>query len=617
MWPDTIQDLRNYTDICIAQYRESRSFGIPDRKNNRDQSNNFWGKIRKSLASDTFYLSPYNVREIQNVIIDYVRPFYRDEKILCASVVNDLDIVNQDGKDLAACLKHVLQPRTKAGEATLLLLLLHPTTYTQNVRQRQKLVQFFIDNPDIFDFMDELLHGLALYEDRFVTAINYDFIPKESESLYWSKIPMYGAYTRKTPFLYMANQLGLFGVLGSVSLALKFLPALFYSTTNNISHTVLCTAISWLSSLFVDVALCSSTIHVACKSRQIHHQLIGVSTYLNTIDSLVKMSERIPFFQDQPLFFQLHETVLLQKHLNDVRHFLNEYTFSGAASVMHNWGNVFVAYQKLKNISHDVFSNLFHVIGELDIAITLAKLMREDAKNDRHRWCFAQFKEDAAEPMLILKDAWNPILLHHKALDQIISNDMSFTNGMRNVILTGPNSCGKTAITTGFATEIILAQSFGVVPASECVLTPFNRMYVVFAAKSETGKGQSRFSSEINQIKQMLDCLCRLASKGKFAFVILDEIFTGTNPVDGETAAREFLKYFLQKNVGSHSLTMISTHYLSLADIAKQSVICANYKVDARRQNNGTILRSFKIVPGVSLLHTALDLLRTEGLLTT
>lgn len=559
--------------------------------------------------------SAFNQHQMQQMIIDYLASFYKDEGILDANAIRDLDIIQEEGEDLLASLVNILQPRTKTGEATLLLLLLHPTKHMHIIKQRQDLVCFFVENPELMANIDSLLQNIGYTEHQFLSLIGHDFISKETETKYWPKISIYESYIRRIPSLFMAHHLGMFGIRASISIALKMLPLFLYAMTQETSYAALSGIISWGISYFVDCSLYVSLIDFLSKSQKIQHQFVGVLSYLNAVNLLLQLFETIRFFQTQPLFLQLHETVISGKSLNDVRHFLTRKTFVQQRPILHHWGNVFVAYQKIKNIDYDIIANLLHVIGELDVAISLAKIIFKEKTNKHECWCFAQFEKNMLEPKLLLKSTWNPLLLQHKSIDEVISNDISFHKGLKNIVLTGPNSCGKTSITTGFVIAILLAQSVGVVPAIQCTLTPFDHIYILCAAKSANPKGKSRFHVELNQIKQFLTDLELVWNKGGFTFAVLDEIFTGTNPSDGESAAREFLKYFLQKNVNNNGLMIISTHYQSLTEIAKQNIVCANYKVDVQRDTNGSFKKLFRFLPGVSLVRNALDMFKNDFLL--
>lgn len=560
----------------------------------------------------TFPMVPNKTSEdyqVMRAVINLLKPFYQYKDSLSFSVIRDLDIINGEGTDLITALEKMLPLKTKAGKSTLLFSILYPTVYTADILQRQVLVQFFLDNPELIAIIDPILQRIASNENQFISAFN-DKEKEQKKIDDWSKISLYETYIHKNSSFHLIYQITSFLAKVGFSAGFKILPFLFYANDQSVSRTILCGIVSLLCSFFVDVSLYSSIVNIRNKSQQIHYYLGGVLNYLNSLSYLVQIGDRIPLCQNHPLFLQLHEVMVVQQSLNEMRHFLQDAISAADMFVLHNWANIALGEQKLKRIDKDSIASICGVIGELDLVIAIARAISDAEERGHHRWCFAQFEENNIEPLLILKNSWHPLLLHHKNLDHIVCNDISFVNGLKNVILTGPNASGKTAITTGFATAIILAQSIGFVPADKCVLTPYSTIFVVFAAKSESGAGQSRFTHELTQVQNVVHGLRECVSKGKFAFVVLDELFTGTNSVDGEAAAKELLKLFLEKNLHSCVLMMLSTHYQRLTEMAHQSATCANYKVEVDRQHNGTVKRTYTLLPGVSLSRVALDMFK-------
>jgi len=577
----------DFTDFYISQYLNSR-----------------YGEDQRILRKlDDFSVNPCNEHKIHQVIIDLLKPFYQNQENFYLFAAENIDIVNKNGKDLIASLENLLQLKTKAGRSALLLSMLYPSASTERIVQRQELVQFCLENfdSDEMEIMSGILQILVVHEHHFITAYDYNFVSTPE------KPPFIWQFIEKNPSLYTVHYCGLSALAWCFSLGLKMIPGVLYKYDYTPLQTIIAGVLSWYGSLCVDVLNFGSISSVAQKSKQIHYQLLHVSDYLRIIDIFAR---RASFFQNHPLFIQLQETMLSEKSLNDLRHFLQNKTLSGDVSLLHNWGNVFVGYQKMKKIDQSLIANLLYFVGELDLALALAKVIRENKGSNTNHWCFAKFQDKAIEPTLTIKDAWNPLLLHHKPFEQIVCNDISLNNKLKNIILTGPNGCGKTAITTSIAMAIITAQALGFSTASECVLTPFDNVCVICPPKTDSGNGKSKFTAEIKQLKQVIESLEELTSKKKFAFMVFDEICTGTNPLDGEVAAQEFLKHVLQKNLNAACFMLVSTHYRLVAEVAKQHSTCINYKVNVHREKDGSIKKMFTWSPGISSIRGAIDLFK-------
>ncbi|HXW86155.1 MAG TPA: hypothetical protein VEK38_02315 [Candidatus Bathyarchaeia archaeon] len=97
----------------------------------------------------------------------------------------------------------------------------------------------------------------------------------------------------------------------------------------------------------------------------------------------------------------------------------------------------------------------------------------------------------------------------------------------------------------------------------------------------------------------------------EYAFTIIDEIFSGTSPKEGEQAAYLFAQ---QLSNLRNSATIIATHYPQLVELEKASGY-KNYHVEIIRHDDNRLERTFKLCSGPSYLNIAMDLLKEEGLL--
>ena len=87
--------------------------------------------------------------------------------------------------------------------------------------------------------------------------------------------------------------------------------------------------------------------------------------------------------------------------------------------------------------------------------------------------------------------------------------------------------------------------------------------------------------------------------------VILDEIFTGTNPEEGKEGSRQVIN-LLNKQV--NNIAIIATHYHDLTDLEEKTKgHIKNYKVSVDRVN-GKIKYLYKLEPGISDQKIALEL---------
>ena len=96
-----------------------------------------------------------------------------------------------------------------------------------------------------------------------------------------------------------------------------------------------------------------------------------------------------------------------------------------------------------------------------------------------------------------------------------------------------------------------------------------------------------------------------LAQENKFIFVAMDELFNGTSTKEAKAAAYSFAKY-----LGSFSncTSIIATHFPVLTTLDSFE----NYKVSVKVKKD-SLVYPYKLTPGISDQHVALDMLRLEG----
>lgn len=125
----------------------------------------------------------------------------------------------------------------------------------------------------------------------------------------------------------------------------------------------------------------------------------------------------------------------------------------------------------------------------------------------------------------------------------------------------------------------------------------------------DIASGNSLFKAEVLRTQYIFETVKQCNHK-QHCFIVMDEIFNGTTPNEGQAAA-----YSYAKCIGSYSNTMclIATHFSRLTELEEKTDYYQNYKVSVNYKENGDIGYTFKLKPGISDQHIALDILRTEG----
>lgn len=167
--------------------------------------------------------------------------------------------------------------------------------------------------------------------------------------------------------------------------------------------------------------------------------------------------------------------------------------------------------------------------------------------------------DSGAPPLLDMRGLRHPCLASSSAVE----NDWALGQavGAPNALLTGPNAGGKSTIMKAALACVLMAQTLTVTPCSRgCRLTPFGMVASHIGSVDRAGS-ESMFEAEMSRALRVLREAEAGSESGPFAFVVLDEIFSSTNPVEGIGAATA-----VGRRLGScpWSLSIISTHYVHL-----------------------------------------------------
>lgn len=196
----------------------------------------------------------------------------------------------------------------------------------------------------------------------------------------------------------------------------------------------------------------------------------------------------------------------------------------------------------------DVLQNTLHDIAELDMYVALATLMRKQSID--RPFCFVQFV-DAAEPRLHAIQSWMPLV------KKPANDDILLCSACNKIVLNGPNGSGKSMYLKKIGITICMAQTFGIAPATSCVLTPFSFVRTALDCTGDVEQGYSKFTQQKAMMTSFVD-LARLIDKtDKKALFLIDESFSGT--VEDEASKRiiEFVKHV---NHIDNAIFIVSTH---------------------------------------------------------
>ena len=219
----------------------------------------------------------------------------------------------------------------------------------------------------------------------------------------------------------------------------------------------------------------------------------------------------------------------------------------------------------------------------------------------RARYGFERKGVFAAEPdgsggKLVLKKARHPLLGR-----RAVPLDLVMGEGIRTVIITGPNTGGKTVALKTLGLLAMMNQFGLALPVDEgSVLPVFDGIYADIGDEQSISQSLSTFSGHMTNIA---DIIKQAADN---SLVLLDELGSGTDPEEGSAIAMAILDHFIEKKIH----VIVTTHHGILKNYGytREGVENASMEFDGK-----TLSPTFKIVMGIPGESRALDIASRNG----
>jgi DNA mismatch repair protein MutS2 len=148
---------------------------------------------------------------------------------------------------------------------------------------------------------------------------------------------------------------------------------------------------------------------------------------------------------------------------------------------------------------------------------------------------------------------FNPLLLGHGI--QPVPCDITTDRHDTTLLITGPNSGGKTRLLQSIGLAQLLAQSGLFIPARQARLALAEGLVVSLIQETSADQAEGRLGMELMRIRALFERL------PPGAMVILDELCSGTNPSEGE----EIFELVIQMLARLRPQAFITTHFLGFA----------------------------------------------------
>lgn len=249
----------------------------------------------------------------------------------------------------------------------------------------------------------------------------------------------------------------------------------------------------------------------------------------------------------------------------------------------------------LANISKEIEMNVMTLMNDFENILKIDFIFSKAVLASSYHGAKPSVNDDGN---LRLVNARHPLL----KVKKVIPNNVNFSNDYDGIIITGPNTGGKTVLLKTVGLLVLMVKYGLLIPAdSSSDVMIYDDVYCDIGDDQSIENNLSTFSSHMHNI---VDIINHVTPK---SLVLFDEIGAGTDPIEGSNLAIAILKYLI-----NHKVSFITTtHYSDLKAFGFEEprIINASMEFD---QN--TLSPTFHLLIGVSGSSNALNIASRLGL---
>ncbi|MCO5144330.1 MAG: Smr/MutS family protein [Oligoflexia bacterium] len=247
---------------------------------------------------------------------------------------------------------------------------------------------------------------------------------------------------------------------------------------------------------------------------------------------------------------------------------------------------------ELSKNSTDI-KNAYACLLDLDLTMAKAKLST-----------YLRKEKGAVKPSFSqnfqLDGLYHPLLLQSLTREKIITNDIHFGEKNKCLVISGPNTGGKTVLLKAFGLNSLMAHSGFFVASTHAATLPF-----LSSISTQIGDDQNlqmNLSSFSGSVLQLIE-LIQSAKPG--SLILIDEIFHSTDPEEATALSRAFLDSLSDRQV----FCIVTTHLngLKIAENSKFTSASMEFNLE-------TLKPTYKIKMGVPGKSRAIEIATSLGM---
>ncbi len=254
---------------------------------------------------------------------------------------------------------------------------------------------------------------------------------------------------------------------------------------------------------------------------------------------------------------------------------------------------------EIEKILTNFTSILFEILDELENNLRLIGLLD---------FIFAKanysISLNATRPLLNKNKEVNLIKARHPLIDNSVVVPININLGINfnTLVITGPNTGGKTVTLKTTGLIVLMAMSGLNIPASEnSSVFVFDNVFADIGDEQSIQESLSTFSSHILNIIEILN------SSTSNSLVLVDELGSGTDPMQGSSLAISILEHLYNNT----TLTIATTHY---PEIKNYVLTHSGFENASQEFNLETLSPTYRLLIGVPGKSNAFEISKKLGL---